>query len=174
MSTTSVTLIMLLYNKNDPHACSRVNTKNTEMNLPTELQNIILSMFTGRERIELWMKWKNITDRKSTAVHTRLLQWYMDKRTDTDEQTLIHISSPTILQTKLPKGIESVVFIYPWVESVPDHWLSSNSSLKRIHFADLSSLTTIGNNWMSGCSNLVANHLWIRSCSRLHPRKRHT
>ena len=80
----------------------------------------------------------------------------MDERTDTTNQTIERISTSTTLQTKLPKGIESVVFICPWVESVPDHWLSSNSSLKRIHFADLSSLTTIGNDWMSGCTALVS------------------
>ena len=126
------------------------------LNLPRDLHNIVQSMVSGRERIEMWMIEHNITKHTSKAVRDQLLTWYMDDRTDTEPSTLVRISTSTTLQTKLPDGIESVVFICPWVESVPDGWLHNNRSLKRVHFADLSSLTTIGNNWMSMCSKLVS------------------
>ena len=126
------------------------------MNIPTDVQTIVQSMLSGRDRIELWMVWNNITNRTNKAVRNQLLKWYMRDRTDT-EPTLVRLSTSKTLQPKtLPDGVESVVFICPWVESVPDNWLKNNRSLKRVHFADLSSLTTIGHNWMSGCSKLVA------------------
>ena len=99
-----------------------------------------------------------------------------------DHMTLYNKDShvePSPRFAELPDGIESVVFLCPWVESVPDGWLSNNRSLKRVHFADLSSLTTIGHDWMSGCSELVSvnfsglsslttvsNH-WMQDCPSL-------
>ena len=120
------------------------------MSLPDDVDRLVQSMLTGKERIELWMLRQGIKSRRDPRVEAELRRIHQG-------------CGPVIIsvETELPRldaseWGDSITFVCPWVEHIGHDWLRKWDRLERVDFAEMSSVVTVADDWLLGCSSLTS------------------